>query len=252
MVELYTVCWNEEVRLPYFLRHYRDVDVIHLYDNDSTDRTVELAAADSRVRVHRLDTGGKYTEAAQMHVRNNAWRGSKADWVIVCDVDELLYYPDHRLLDSVGSATILHPYGYDMISAALPTTSGQLYEEVNRGVYSSGFDKLVAFRPSAVEPNYSPGCHHAQPRGDVRYFRSPQLLLLHFHYLSAEWTWARHQAVGRRMSQENISYRWGVQYLWTKEKFAQEFQRLWSNARPLFDAAGRLLDNNPGGMEDTL
>ena len=42
-IHLYSVCYNEEIILPYYLNHYsKFVDKITVYDNFSTDSSVEI------------------------------------------------------------------------------------------------------------------------------------------------------------------------------------------------------------------
>ena len=43
------------------------------------------------------------------------------------------------------------------------------------------------FDPNAIkEMRYSPGAHRAAPQGRVRYFKSPQLKMLHYRFLSKD------------------------------------------------------------------
>ncbi|HRT05558.1 MAG TPA: glycosyltransferase family 2 protein, partial [Kiritimatiellia bacterium] len=52
-VWMIVVCRNEALRLPYMLKYHFDLGVsrVLLVDNDSTDGTRELAAADPRIHV---------------------------------------------------------------------------------------------------------------------------------------------------------------------------------------------------------
>jgi glycosyltransferase involved in cell wall biosynthesis len=45
-IHVYTVAYNEELLMPFFLRHYkRFANHITVFDNESTDKTAELAKA---------------------------------------------------------------------------------------------------------------------------------------------------------------------------------------------------------------
>lgn len=51
-IHLYAACWNEERIIPFFLQHYEPlVDRIIIYDDHSTDRSVELLRASPKVEI---------------------------------------------------------------------------------------------------------------------------------------------------------------------------------------------------------
>ena len=63
VVHLYAVCWNEERILPHFMAHYGPmVDHFTIYDNGSTDSTLELLASYPNVTVVRTGRGGVFDE----------------------------------------------------------------------------------------------------------------------------------------------------------------------------------------------
>ena len=57
----------------------------------STDNSVNIMN-EYGVNVIPYDTQGKLEESAFLNIKNNSWKGSDADWVIVCDTDELIYH----------------------------------------------------------------------------------------------------------------------------------------------------------------
>ena len=170
-VAVYTVCFNEELFLPYFLRHYRRyADRITLFDNHSTDRSAEIARqAGAVVRPH--DSGDEFRDDLLLQVKNNCWkecRGQGVDWVVVVDVDEILYHPDLRGFlrrSREEGVTVCTATGFNMVSDRPPTTAGQVYEEITRGVPAPRYSKMAVFNPDAIRAQmvtlYGGSCHSA-------------------------------------------------------------------------------------------
>lgn len=86
---------NEQVRLPYFLRYYRELGVDHflLVDNDSTDGTLDYLAAQYDVSL--WTTRSSYRKAT-FGVDWMNWLKRKYahnHWTLVVDPDEFFVYP---------------------------------------------------------------------------------------------------------------------------------------------------------------
>ena len=94
----YVICWNEEVMLPYYLRHYEIFcDKIIIYDNMSTDRSQEIIKAHPKCELRLYDSKGEVRDDLYLKIKNHAWkeaRGQGIDYVIVGDTDEFLYHPN--------------------------------------------------------------------------------------------------------------------------------------------------------------
>ena len=55
MIYLYAICWNEEQILPFFFRHYDEiVDRYVIYDDGSSDRTVDICRVHPKVELRRF------------------------------------------------------------------------------------------------------------------------------------------------------------------------------------------------------
>jgi glycosyltransferase involved in cell wall biosynthesis len=98
----------------------------------STDNSVNIIN-EYGANVIQFDTNGKFQESVLIHIRNNCWKNSDADWVIVCDADELIYHEDIINYLSNTNATHITTEGYEMMTESLPTTEGQIYEEIKNG-----------------------------------------------------------------------------------------------------------------------
>ena len=99
-IELYTVGWNEEFQLPFAIEYWKrfisdetDFKVIY-YDNMSTDKSLEILSQYDWIEVRQFDSKNEMNEDFQTIIRNNCWKGSDADWVMMVDVDEVFYCND--------------------------------------------------------------------------------------------------------------------------------------------------------------
>jgi len=86
---------NEATRLPYWLKHHRDLGVDHLLivDNGSDDGTAELLTAQPDVSVWRTEASYK---ASRFGVDWLAWLQFKyapGRWALTVDADELFVFP---------------------------------------------------------------------------------------------------------------------------------------------------------------
>jgi hypothetical protein len=227
VIHIYAVCWNEEKIIPHFINHYsRFVAHFYIYDNYSTDRSEELLKDLKNVTVNKFDTHNKYNEEDQMYIRNHAWKKSigKADWVIVCDMDEFLYL-DSFIPDYLKKAkgTIFQSKGIDMYSDSFPDSNDLLINQIKTGIYNTPYDKSILFSPyKIVEINYPAGSHTADPCGIVR-FNHKELTLLHYKNLSLDYIILRANLYKDRISQTNIDKKYGVHYLYGNQRIEREF-----------------------------
>ena len=107
----------------------------------------------------------KYAE-----LRNSCWKGTTADWVIVCDLDELLYFPEGAE-ESLGAytrmgAAVPKPHGFEMFSETYPTGNGQIWDEIKFGAPDNKwYSKAILFNPRLVsDMHYGLGSHECSPR----------------------------------------------------------------------------------------
>ncbi len=86
---------NEKVRLPYFLRYYRNLGVNHflIVDNDSDDGTREYLAAQPDVSVWTTKASYKSARFGMDWITGLQRRYCHDHWTLTVDVDEFLIYP---------------------------------------------------------------------------------------------------------------------------------------------------------------
>lgn len=86
---------NEDVRLPYFLKYYRDLGVNHflMVDNDSDDGGRDYLAAQPDVSLWTTGASYKRSRFGMDWLNALARRYGHGHWCLTVDPDELLVYP---------------------------------------------------------------------------------------------------------------------------------------------------------------
>lgn len=206
-VEIYTLCHQEAKIIPYYMRHYRQYGQPFLFEGHSTDGSAELAKSLGAIIVP-LETNNEVRDDIFVGVKNNCWKQSKADWVIICDMDEFVYHPVFIKYLSTVKETIIIPRTFEMIADKYPTTTGQIYSEVQYGFEI--LPKMFLFKPRELtEISYGAGCHNAQPEGNVRINRNTEIICMHMRHLSIEHIIQRNAYLSGRLSAENKRMGWG-------------------------------------------
>ena len=221
-IDAYIICWNEEKIIRHTLNHYAGFcRQITLLNNFSTDSTVALAHKYyPSVKVIDYDTNNETRDDILQEIKNNCWKQSTADYVIVCDTDEFLYAGDmRRQLEMLYEHNVALPLvmGYNMGSETFPDNFDiPIYEQVKYGVRERLFDKQIIFSPRYVaEINYALGCHECRPILKEEKMRdlAIEFKLLHFKYLGKEYLYEKHEAYANRLSLFNIRTSVGSHYL---------------------------------------
>lgn len=186
-INLLTICYNEEKTIRQFLEHYSFCTSITIYDNKSTDRTVEL------IKKHRpdaiiveYDTNDEIDNKKFLDIKNNVWKGSEADWQIVVDCDEFILNPYRA--DSITSylemlqkrgVTLIPTIGYNAHFDSFREDFHQSFQEAS---FAPIYGKYCIFNPKKIkEMNYKIGAHECSPEGEI-VLTNPHLYMLHFKY----------------------------------------------------------------------
>lgn len=175
MIEIFTVVKDAEDIIDFYIDHYRTAFsdcIINIYDNNSSDNTVKIC----KEKGCNMFVFPEYTEFKLQELKNNVWKKSKADWVIICDVDELLQITEEDLKQLPESCTAISTKGYNMISSG-PTTD---WQSLTKGTHSHMYSKSVMFKPQSIkEINYCIGAHMCRPTPNFNYSKEVFKLL---HY----------------------------------------------------------------------
>ena len=239
VVHCYVICWNEERMLPFMLDYYEGfVDYITIYDNYSDDHSEEIVKSYKNTSIIKFSMNGKIDDRVYLQIKNNCWKHSrgKADYVIMCDVDEFIFHEDiHKTLEMLKtqSFSIVKPFGYNMYSTEYPNhlIGTLITQQVKRGVREPMFDKCVLFDPHAIaEINYKEGAHECHPTGRVKAYRNEDVKLLHYKNIGLEQLIKRYRLYASRLSQENIENKLGIEYLKKEQLIIQDFKENEQNA----------------------
>ena len=222
-LQVHILAFNEAEILPFTLRHYLTMaETIIVHDGGSTDGTADIAHRMGAV-VQAWDTDGKLNDQIARELKAECWKGTKADWVIVVDADELIWSPMGLAIfdeyDALNIA-IAKPHGWEMFSDTFPTGTRQIYDEIKHGARDDKwYGKPVAFSPKRVrEIKFTAGAHsclYKRRETNARWLEPitptmPPLHLLHFHQVGPiERIAARYDATRRRLSSINEKNRWG-------------------------------------------
>jgi hypothetical protein len=208
-VEIHTLAYNEEAMVPHFFDWYQSrlpQALIVVHDNESTDSTADVVISRGGL-VEPFSTGGVCRDDVLIEVKNEAWKGSSADWVIVCDMDEFLDVDQEFL--STTKFDVIRGIGFDMVGVTgNPAATRQ-------GIRAPVLDKFAAWRPGrTAEISFSIGGHDARPQpldaskpllmGRRRFF--------HYKWLSPEYVLERYALLNDRRSELNREMGWGSHY----------------------------------------
>ena len=236
-VTVYTISYNEELMLPFFIKHYRTMFPechIVVYDNQSTDRTAEIAK-ESNCEVIQYDTDNKISDTKYLEIKNNCWKNSKTDWNIVCDVDELGFLTEEQLeYESSLGTSVIKFTGWDMVNMSDDPADTHV-DILQYGEKSPYYNKSIVFNKSKIsEINFGPGCHWEFPVGIIAYSLN-QYNLYHYRYIGEDYTVNRYRIFNSRLSDENLKKGWGSQYTEEEENIRQLIRNKKQNAIKLIN-----------------
>jgi glycosyltransferase involved in cell wall biosynthesis len=216
---------NEARMIPYLMRHYGQFAKVIFLESNSTDNTVTLARS-LGAEVRQYIMPDELDDKTHVDLKNECWKGSQADWVMVVDADEFIYHP--YLIDVLENidATIIQPSFHNMFSDKFPTTKKQIYDEVKYGTFDGGiwFSKPIIFKPLQIRAmNWFPGSHYANPEGNVKISFGSGIKILHMRFLSRKYVFERYYKQSHRLSENNLKNQWALQYLWDKKEIDKIF-----------------------------
>jgi hypothetical protein len=248
VIHLYTVCWNEEKLSKHFVNYYsKFCDKIVVFDNNSTDNTVDKLLKNPKVEVRTFDTDG-LRDDINRDIKNTCWKESigVADYVIVCDFDEFLYHENlDEFLEKNKDFTVFHPDVFDMVTKEDFNDDINLLDFCKTGylveeIYNQKFNKCILFNPNKItEIGYSEGAHRLDNvKGDIKIYYNKgnfELKILHYKYLTLDYTLKRKDTVCKRLSEFNRVRQWGSHNCKSDEIWIDRFNKAVLNSKNVFE-----------------
>ena len=213
-IHAYILCYNEEMILPFTLDYYsKYCEKIILLDNESTDRSREIASRYPNVSILSWSSNNEMNDLAHVQIKSNVYKNSRglADWVIVCDCDEFLYGIEKLEELKDNNNKVPHVTGYQMVSDSFPIYDEELItKKIQTGFKDSVFDKQIIFDPN-VEIRFGFGAHHFSCNEPIK--DSPTgLKLLHYKYLGVDYVHNKNMRSLSRLSNFNKQNGFGDHY----------------------------------------
>lgn len=171
-IHVYLLCYNEESIIKNILDYYSSFCTkIFLMDNMSTDRSVEIAKKYKNVTIIPWESGENIDESLYVKMKSQTYKdysriGGRytkevADWVVSCDMDEVLYHPNIiQVLKKYKEEGVTVPQvtGFNMAGTNDLDESRSILEQYMNGVRENVFDKRIVF-DADFDISYSKGCH---------------------------------------------------------------------------------------------
>jgi hypothetical protein len=219
-VHVYTIAYNEEVMLPQFIKYYRERFPnckITVFDNESTDKTFDIAK-ENNCQIIVWPSNNTIRDDMYLHIKNNCWRNSEAEWVIVVDCDEFVDISEESLKNP--DFNIIKAEGFDMMGNSLDI------EQIDSGVRSPGYDKICVFKKDTIEEiNYFPGAHNADiVAKEELVFNEEPIKLFHFKWLTYDYVIERYKLFANRLSDINKKNGWGIHYTFDENVQKEYYQ----------------------------
>lgn len=222
MITVYTIAYNESVLISYMINHYKERFPnchIVVYDNYSTDNTVEIAKS-LGCEIRYFNTNNQISDNKYLEIKNNCWKDAKTDWVLVCDVDELLDINNKDLeQEELFGHTIIKSEAYNMVNME----DNFDLQNITMGMRATSYDKSYLFNKNYInEIRYAHGCHTCVPIGSA-FYSDIAYKLYHYRYVNSEYIVERYKVFNQRLSPENRKHGWGIQYQQSEDKLRAEF-----------------------------
>lgn len=231
-VDVYTLCWNEMAILPFAIEAWkRFARHVYVFDNGSTDGSIEFLEKYDWITVEHFGKDTEKSNKQNSNIKNTKWKGSDADYVVVCDLDECLIGKDvKKTLEDCKKrgATIVEVEWYDFINPEneIPQyQEGKTLYEVSPYVRRNNKAKTLVFDPKKItDINYSVGAHYCSPKGVVKKFKPKGLFVHHVNNcLCLDYKLKRYEIQNARLSAEDKRRRWGIHYGRSKKEISRNY-----------------------------
>lgn len=238
---LITLCFNEMDILPFVKQYWErlDCDVL-VYDNGSTDGSIEFLQKLPYVTLRHFDTSGM-NDIIHKQIKEQAYLEfkDKYDIIIVSDMDELFYFNDFKAL---GEAFVASEYTSMVVpiislceASKPPYLEDKLLHQQCHMFYKQkmnqmkGFEdysKVSIFNARLVSNiHMSVGQHFAQTEPYMKVLKSSLGFCLHIDKgFGEDYYVSKHKKMGENLSETNKQYGMGIHYLFSEQQMREEYK----------------------------
>ena len=243
-IHLYTLMWNESKVVPFIADYWKNagIDKVTVFNNGSTDSSVELLSKYPFVEVVQgLDTDC-VDDRGYLTIKDNCWKGSDADWVIVCDFDEVPFTPYGTLKEVLArydaqGFNLIQARCYEVVRKEFPEyDETKLLHQLDGswlGDPHPSMHKMLCFNPSNVyEVNYTIGAHGCRPIGTNLKVATmtEDYVTIHCKHLGWDYVIDRAKTLDSRLTEEHRQKHWAFHYAEYVKDYKKEYDERMRNA----------------------
>jgi len=187
-INVFLLCYNESVLLPHAVNHYKKYlpsCKITIYDNESTDNSVDIAKS-LGCSVVSWSSNNYMDDFKNMYIKNTCWKSIEHGWVIVGDMDEFLCVTEENLLEEfIKGTSILRVRGLNMIgeSELLDLSDIDILSIKKYKDWPSESKNMCFLCDKITDMNYTPECN---PQGNI-VFSSDEYINKHMSVLGLKF-----------------------------------------------------------------
>jgi hypothetical protein len=176
-IHVFLLCYNESALIPHTVHHYRKylpTCKITVYDNQSTDNSVEIATS-LGCTVVSWSSNNILNEYLQISLRNTIWKNVATGWIIMADMDEFVCVTEPQLLEETKQGTtILKIVGINVVGQSTTDDLTDIdLQKLTKYVDNPMESKSLCFlREHITEMNYGPGSHTCTPVGKIKFSKN--------------------------------------------------------------------------------
>ena len=232
-IDVYTVCWNEMAIIPFCIDYWkRFARHVYVFDNGSTDGSVEYLKQYDWITVQPFGNKDCKQNLENSRIKNEKWKGSDADYVVCCDIDELII--GNNIKEKFEECkktgyTIIEFDWLSLVSEVKPEyEDGKYLHEISPKVLDHGnCCKTMVFSPKDIKSiGYSVGAHKCTPKGNVKKTFLKEIYCLHINNsLSFEYKLQRYKLQSQRLSKEDKKKKWGIHYSQSEKMLRDEYNK---------------------------
>jgi len=225
LITINVITYNESVMIQFFIDHYRKMFPdcrIRVYDNYSTDNTVEIALANN-CEVIPYDSGNEIRDDIYIDIKNNCHKYCNTPFVFIGDCDEIVFITQEQLLkEQEKGTTVISFEGWNMITMSDDPDIIDL--DLHWASRASQYDKIYIYnREEISHVSYSAGAHFCALTGNVKYSEH-FYLMCHFKALGLNYMINRHTEFGKRLSKQNLVAGHGIHYLDSEQQIRNNWK----------------------------